>query len=205
MVSPPLGGAKCRGHAQALLLPPTSLFLLPAPQEAAVVSVSSSRCCCSLHSAVSASAALQIAAHQAPLSRGISQPSPRGEYTLVLLVPYRFYFCCWRRHSSKYKHYSKGPGPRAQLVSVPQGLPTAFQGQWLPPKAVSAKRQCLDFGGSRGPPGLDRAALQTLEIPLPPRPRGSRAMAGSLLESGTNRNVSGRWEQGEERTLPENQ
>ena len=66
------------------------------------------------------------------------------------------------------------------------------------------KPSVLTLEESCGPPGLDREALQTLgKFHFLPGPRGSRAMAGSLLESGTNRNVSGRWEQGGERTLPE--
>lgn len=57
--------------------------------------------------------------------------------------------------------------------------------------AVSVETQCLDFGGKPWSSRVGQSSSSDFgEVHFLPGPRGSRAMAGSLLESGTNRNVS---------------
>ena len=66
---------------------------------------------------------------------GISQASPNGEYTLLLLVPYHFCFAAGGDIHLSTSTTAKGPGPRAQSVSsVLQGLPTRLSRTVAPGK-----------------------------------------------------------------------
>ena len=67
--------------------------------------------------------------------RGISQASPNGVYTLLLLVPYPFCFAARGDIHLSTSTTAKGPGPRAQSVSsVLQGLPTCLSRTVAPGK-----------------------------------------------------------------------
>lgn len=115
---------------------PDFLFLLPAPQERQL-------CRCLLHAAAAAQPAFQpcppLRPYRLPPTR-LRCPwdfpaIPHGEYTLLLLVPYRFYFAAGGDIHLSTSTTAKGPGPRAQLVSsVPQGLPTRLSRTMAPCK-----------------------------------------------------------------------
>ena len=184
-----------RGHTQYHALAPDSLLLLPALQKWQLCVGAFFMLLLQLRQHVSRVCLCDLMDCSLPGSsvHGISQASPTGEYALLLFVPYHFYFAAGEDIHLRTSTTAKGPGPRAQSVSSgPQGLPTRLSRTKAPGKSLCvSKPSVLTLEESRGPSGLDRAALQSLgKLHFLPGPQGSGAMAGSLLESGTNTEMS---------------